>query len=89
MRANLRESEIEDADEREKSYYLRMKESHPDGKFFEDPRGRALEYDYEIEADVDEELNSEFYQTSSLTSKIKRSNKYELKSMGSRDLMEK
>jgi len=85
MRANLRESEIEDADEREKSYYLRMKKSHPDGKFVEDPRGRALEYDYEIEADEDEELNSETDQAFSLSSKIKRSNKYELKSMGSRD----
>jgi len=31
-----------------------VKENHPDGKFVEDPRGRALEYDYEIEADVDE-----------------------------------
>jgi len=35
---------------------LRMKERYPDGKFVEDPRGRALEPDYEIEADADEFL---------------------------------
>ena len=51
---NLRESQVKDTDEREKLYYLRMKESHPDGNFVEDPRGRALEYDYEIEADTGE-----------------------------------
>jgi len=31
-----------------------MKDSYPDGEYVEDPRGRALEYDYEIEADTDE-----------------------------------
>ena len=68
----MSESEIEKVDEREKVHYLKMKEEHPEGTV-EDPRGRAIEYDFEIEADSDEELSAADL-ASSLFKKIMKSN---------------
>ena len=49
-----------------------MKEEHPEGTV-EDPRGRAIEFDFEIEADSDEELSAADL-ASSLFKKIMKSN---------------
>jgi len=47
-------SETERADEKERNHYLRANQLHPEGVPKEDARGRALEHDFEIIADVDE-----------------------------------
>jgi len=47
-------------DERERQHFLRQKERHPAGRIpVEDPRGRALEHDFEIDADAEEFLPPE------------------------------
>jgi len=47
-------SPTEAADERERRHYLRLDRSHPEGVPEENPRGRALDFDFEIEADTAE-----------------------------------
>ena len=64
------------ADEREKLHFELLKEVDPEGKLVEDPRCRALEPDFEIEADSDEELTSAADKASSLFKKILKTNKH-------------
>ena len=78
-----------EADEREKRYFKKMKEEHPDGDFVEDPRGRALEHDFEIPADSDEELPAYVPKASTMFNKIKRSNNRQFDHFGSKGLMRK
>ena len=66
-----------------------MKEEHPDGDFVEDPRGRALEHDFEIPADSDEELPPHVPKASTMFYKIKRSNNRQFEHLGSKGLMRK
>jgi len=55
-RQRLLSAEIENASEREKRHYLSLNEHRV---LAEDPRGRALEPDYEIDADSEEFLCAE------------------------------
>ena len=78
-----------EADEREKRYFLKIKEEHPDGDFVEDPRGRALEHDFEIPADSDEELPPYLPKASTMFYKIMRSNMRQFEHFGSKGVMRK
>ena len=54
LKARNEPSEIERADERERNHHFRVNLPHPEGVPQEDPRGRALEHDFELIAEVDE-----------------------------------